>query len=237
MTVPAPGSTPAGGRSEDSTVVDKIKLALIDLDGTLLRLRSSEHSFFRFLVFKGKLGPLRIGHFFWTFFRDAVNHGLRQAIGMNAGYLKGESVQTVASWAAEYGRTFLREAVPVLLKSRIRDYREQGFRIVLLSGSLRILANELKEQLGAEMVIGGELEVVEGKLTGRRKGIYPHGRKKVEALFQKISSADIDWAESAALADRLSDLPVFELVGRPVAVHPEAGLRRHARRHGWEIIG
>jgi HAD superfamily hydrolase (TIGR01490 family) len=212
------------------------RLAIIDLDGTLLRRTSSEHSFFRFLLVRGKIGPVRLASFLLTFFRDSLSLGLRQAIGWNATYLRGETPEAVKSWAKRYGAAFLREAVPEGLQERIREFKDAGCLIILLSGSLQVLAAELKEKLGVDIVIGRELETAEGRLTGHRRGIYPYARQKVEALFERIRPDEVDWKESWALADRLSDLPVLELVGHPVAVHPTAGLRRHARSRGWEII-
>ena len=213
------------------------RLAIIDLDGTLLRRTSSEHSFFRFLILRGKIGPFRLASFFLTFARDGLRLGLRQAIGWNATYLRGETPARVGSWAGKYGQAYLLNAVPEGLQERIRGFKAQGCLIILLSGSLQVLVNELKEKLAVDIVIGRELEVVGGKLTGHRRGIYPYAKQKVEALFERIKPAEIDWQESWALADRMSDLPVLELVGHPVAVHPTAGLRRHAQQHGWEIIG
>ncbi len=216
--------------------MSKIKVALIDLDGTLLRRRSSEHSFFIFLVLRGKIGPLRLVRFFFSFYRDVLRKGLRQAIGMNVGYLRGETPETVKSWTREFGRIVLRNAIPLRLKETIHGYRAEGYRIILLSGTLQVIVEEIGEQIGAETVIGRELEVTEGKYTGRRAGIYPYGRQKVEALFREIDPEDVDWDNSLALADRLSDLPVFDLVGHPVAVHPQKGLRRLARDKGWDLI-
>ena len=172
-----------------------------------------------------------------TFARDGLRLGLRQAIGWNATYLRGETPARVGSWAGKYGQAYLLNAVPEGLQERIRGFKAQGCLIILLSGSLQVLVNELKEKLAVDIVIGRELEVVGGKLTGHRRGIYPYAKQKVEALFERIRPAEIDWQESWALADRMSDLPVLELVGHPVAVHPTAGLRRHAQQHGWEIIG
>lgn len=213
------------------------RLAIIDLDGTLLRRRSSEFSFFRFLVLRGKINPIRLSSFLLTFGRDSLKLGLRQALGWNSRYLRGETPAMATAWAGKFGKAYLRDAVPEGLQERIRGFKAQGCLIILLSGSLQILVNELKEKLAAGIVIGRELEIVGGKLTGYRLGIYPYARQKVEALFERIKPSEIDWKESWALADRLSDLPVLELVGHPVAVHPTAGLRRHAQRHGWEIIG
>lgn len=213
------------------------RLAIIDLDGTLLRRTSSEHSFFRFLILRGKIGPFRLALFLLTFFRDALKLGLRQAIGWNATYLRGETPERVEAWARKYGTAYLREAVPRGLQERIRGFKTEGCLIILLSGSLQVLVSELREKLGVDIIIGRELEVAAGKLTGHRSGIYPYARQKVEALFERVKSDEVDWKESWALADRMSDLPVLELVGHPVAVHPTSGLRRHAQQRGWEIIG
>ena len=158
-------------------------LAIVDLDGTLLRRTSSEHSFFRFLVLRGKIGPFRLASFFLTFVRDALKLGLRQALGWNATYLRGQTPARLGAWAGAYGEAYLRDAVPEVLQERIRGFKAQGCLIILLSGSLQVLVNELKEKLGVDIIIGRELEVVEGKLTGHRRGIYPYARQKVEALF------------------------------------------------------
>lgn len=212
------------------------RLAIIDLDGTLLRRKSSEYSFFLFLVLRGKIGPFRLTSFFVTFFVDAVKLGLRHAIGSNATYLRGKAPEKVAAWAHDYGTAFMREAVPQSLEERIRAFKADGCTIVLLSGSIQVLVAELRDKLAADIVIGRELEVVGGKLTGRRTGLYPYAKHKVEVLFKRVDPAAVDWRGSWALADRLSDLPVLELVGHPVAVHPTAKLRRYAQQAGWEII-
>ncbi len=212
------------------------RLAIIDLDGTLLRRKSSEYSFFLYLILRGKIGPFRLTSFFLTFFADAVRLGLRQAIGSNATYLRGRTPEKLAAWAHDYGTAFMREAVPSYLEERIRGFKAGGCTIILLSGSIQVLVAELRDKLAADIVIGRELEVVGGKLTGRRIGLYPYAKQKVEVLFKRIEPAAADWPGSWALADRLSDLPVLELVGHPVAVHPTAKLRRHAQLAGWEII-
>jgi HAD superfamily hydrolase (TIGR01490 family) len=217
-------------------MVNLQRLAIIDLDGTLLRRTSSEHSFFRYIALRGKIGPFRLASFFLTFARDAYRLGLRQAIGWNATYLRGKTPERLAGWARMYGRAYLREAVPEELQDRIRRIKAGGCLIILLSGSLQVLVEELKEKLGADLIIGRELEVVDGRLTGYRRGIYPYARQKVEALFERVAPAEVDWRESWALADRMSDLPVLELVGHPVAVHPTGKLRRHALQKGWEIV-
>ncbi len=47
---------------------------------------------------------------------------------------------------------------------------------------------------------------------------------------------EIDFAASYAYADSISDRPLFEMVGHPVAVYPDAQLAALARERNWETI-
>ncbi|MCK7477264.1 MAG: haloacid dehalogenase-like hydrolase [Candidatus Moduliflexus flocculans] len=142
-----------------------------------------------------------------------------------------------ASGRAPSGGSSSARPSPTTCGRKILSLKVQGCRIVLLSGSLQVLVDQLKERLEAEILIGTELEVVDGRLTGRKTGIFAYGPGKIDALYKRIDPEGIDWAGSWALADRISDLPVFELVGHPVVVHGDRKLRRLARERGWEIIG
>jgi HAD superfamily hydrolase (TIGR01490 family) len=215
----------------------RTRLAVIDLDGTLLKGMNAERVFYVYLLVHGHVGPLRMASFLLSLVGDTARLGFRSAIATNARILKGKPPQDVRQWARSFGHVFLRKAVPEDLRTKILGLKRDGCRIVLLSGSLQVLVDQLRERLEAEILIGTELEVVEGKLSGRKTGIFPYGQMKVEALYQKIDHAGIDWASSWALADRRSDLPVLELVGHPVAVHADRRLRRLARERGWEIVG
>jgi HAD superfamily hydrolase (TIGR01490 family) len=213
------------------------RLAVVDLDGTLLKGMNAERIFYLHLLARGHVGALRMAGFILTLVGDTLRLGFRRAIATNGRILRGKSPQEVRQWALDFGHVFLRRAVPEDLREKILSLKQEGCRIVLLSGSLQVLVDQLRERLEAEILIGTELEVVEGRLSGKKTGIFPYGRQKVEALFQRIDPAGIDWASSWALADRKSDLPVLELVGHPVAVHGDRKLRKLARERGWDIVG
>ncbi len=215
----------------------RTRLAIIDLDGTLLKGMNAERIFYLHLLVRGHVGPLRMAGFLLTLVGDTLRLGFRRAIATNTRILRGVTPEEVRLWAHEFGHVFLRKAVPDGLRGKILSLKQEGCRVILLSGSLQVLVDQLRERLEAEILIGTDLEVVDGKLSGKKTGIFPYGRMKVDALFQKIDPAGIDWPDSWALADRKSDLPVLELVGHPVAVHPDRRLRKLAAARGWEIIG
>jgi phosphoserine phosphatase len=213
------------------------RLAVIDLDGTLLQGMNAERIFYLDLLIHGHIGIFRMLGFLLSLSGDTIRLGFRKAIGTNSRILKGRTPEEVRRWANAFGHSFLRKAVPEALRSKILTLKEGGCRIVLLSGSLQLIVDQLKDRLQAEVLIGTDLEVVDGKLTGRKTGTFAYGRMKPEALFQRIDPEGIDWPGSWALADRLSDRPVLELVGHPVAVHGDRRLRRLASKRGWEIVG
>ncbi len=213
------------------------RLAVIDLDGTLLKGLNAERIFYLGLFVHGRVGLRRMLAFLLSLIRDTVRLGFRNAIGSNALALKGREPEEVRAWAAAFGHSFLRGAVPEDLRAKILGLRREGCRVVLLSGSLQMIVDQLRDRLEADVMIGTGLEVAGGKLTGRKTGIFAYGPRKLDALFARIDPQGIDWPGSWALADRLSDRPVLELVGHPVAVHGDRKLRKLARQRGWEIIG
>ncbi len=46
---------------------------------------------------------------------------------------------------------------------------------------------------------------------------------------------DLDLEASWAYSDSVTDLPMLEAVGHPVAVNPDKTLRRVAEERGWEV--
>lgn len=217
--------------------MERSRLAVIDLDGTLLKGMTAERAFVLFLLRTGRLSAPRILSFMFSFYRDILTRGFRTAIGTNASYLRGRDYENVETWAREFGRDFLKGSIPESLRARIAGLKGSGCLIVLMSGSLQVLVDQLKDTIGADILIGGTLEIEDGRLTGRKTGVHPYGRDKVEALIKRIPASSIDWENSWALADTAHDEPLLELVGNPVAVNPDRRLRRRAAAEGWEVIG
>ena len=57
--------------------------------------------------------------------------------------------------------------------------------------------------------------------------------KKIEQVLSRLGVARVD----VAYGDTILDVPLLEHANRPVAVYPEARLKKIAMERGWEIIG
>jgi putative phosphoserine phosphatase/1-acylglycerol-3-phosphate O-acyltransferase len=76
---------------------------------------------------------------------------------------------------------------------------------------------------------------VGGRLTGEVVEPVCYGQGKVVWAERFAAEWGVDLADSTFYSDSISDLPLMERVGRPVAVNPDMRLKRVARRRGWPI--
>jgi haloacid dehalogenase-like hydrolase len=63
---------------------------------------------------------------------------------------------------------------------------------------------------------------------------FADGAHKAEAITELAGTLDLDLAASTAYSDSATDVPMLELVGRPVAVNADRALAKVARDRGWE---
>jgi HAD superfamily hydrolase (TIGR01490 family) len=121
---------------------------------------------------------------------------------------------------------------------RLREHQTQGHRVIIVSGTLSPLLAAVGQVLGVEETVGTEPVLRDGRYSGATQMPACQGPGKVTRLAQHLGDAtDIEWQQSYAYADSLTDLPLLERVGHPVAVYPDAELTALARSRGWEIIG
>jgi HAD superfamily hydrolase (TIGR01490 family) len=117
---------------------------------------------------------------------------------------------------------------------RIREHKRAGHRVLLLTGALDVVVEPLAELLEVE-VDCAHLLVKDGRMTGDLQSPPPAGEARGALLEEYASKNGIVLSESFAYADSLSDLPMLELAGTPVAVNPDARLSQVAGQRGWRI--
>jgi HAD superfamily hydrolase (TIGR01490 family) len=76
----------------------------------------------------------------------------------------------------------------------------------------------------------------DGVYTGLLSGPFCYGEGKAAAIRIEAEAKGLDLRESWAYSDSVSDLPMMEAVGKPVAVNPDKELARIASERGWETV-
>ncbi|MFG6139418.1 HAD family hydrolase [Halomonas sp. B23F22_10] len=118
-------------------------------------------------------------------------------------------------------------------RARLEWHRRQGHRTLIISASTAQLVAPLARRLGCDAALATELEVVDGRYTGRAQGTRTFRDGKLRALGEWLEGAAV--RESWGYSDSRNDLPLLEAVDRPHAIHPDATLAAVARQRGWPM--
>lgn len=105
-----------------------------------------------------------------------------------------------------------------------------GYKTAILSGGFTYFGNYLKQRFGFDYVYANELEVEDGKLTGRYVGEVVDGRRKAELLRLLCQFENIDIAQSVAVGDGANDLPMLNLAGLGIAFHAKPKVKATAEQ-------
>lgn len=135
---------------------------------------------------------------------------------------------------------FVEEVIEPLIHSdamrAIAGHRAAGDRILIVSASPTFLVEAIAERLGIEEVLATELELQQGFYSGGLVGIPCAREGKILRLEQWLAERGARLAGAHFYSDSRNDLPLLCHVEHPHAVNPDAALREHAERHGWDIL-
>lgn len=120
--------------------------------------------------------------------------------------------------------------------ARLQEHHENGVYIMVVSGAYDLLLEKSLKHLPIDTLIGTVIPFKDGKID-ENTAIYPiQVERKNEKIEEFIQDQEIDWENSYAYGDSLTDVSVLELVGHPVAVQPEPSLEDVANEREWEVI-
>lgn len=118
----------------------------------------------------------------------------------------------------------------------IEMHHEAGRETWIVSASPQEIVGALAAALGMTGGIGTRGEVVDGMYTGMLDGPFVYGEGKVAAIDGLAGERGYDMRLCYAYTDSVSDLPMLEAVGHPVAVNPDSALESVAWQRGWPIV-
>lgn len=112
----------------------------------------------------------------------------------------------------------------------MRILKKVGFKIAILSGGFTYFGNYLKQKYNIDYVYANELEVENGKLTGRHVGDIVDGKRKAELLRLIAQVENVDIRQTVAVGDRANDLPMISIAGLGIAFHAKPKVKATAKQ-------
>lgn len=210
--------------------------AFFDLDGTLLTVNSAG-LWIRREQRRGRLGHrhLALAALYFVGYRLSVidiDKVMRNALSTVRGTEESTvRAETHAWWREEVRPYFAPGGLPVL-----EAHRTRGEPLVLLTSSSPYAGEMAVSDFRLDAALTTTFEVAGGRFTGEPVRPICYGDGKVALAREWAAANGIALSESTFYTDSMTDLPMLECVGRPVAVNPDPRLRWEARRRGWPVL-
>jgi HAD superfamily hydrolase (TIGR01490 family) len=212
--------------------------AFFDLDKTVVA-RSSTLAFGPQLYKEGLISPGIV-------LKGAYAQFVYHLFGANDDRMERSRVallELTKGWEAERIQRLVRETLhevvdPIVYEEALELFdlhRREGRDLYLVSSSGVEVVRPLADYLGVPNVIATVSGIDEdGRYDGTLE-FYSYGETKAVAIRAEAEERGIDLAASYAYSDSVTDIPMLEAVGHPIAVNPDKELRAHAEAQGWEI--
>jgi HAD superfamily hydrolase (TIGR01490 family) len=209
--------------------------AFFDIDHTVLEINSGT-KWVGYMWKTGQMSP-------WELVRAAgwsvqYRFGLLDFESMARRVIAQYEGKDEAPIREEVEQWFQREiawAICTQAREAIAAHREQGHVIALLTSATRYLSQQVAVALEIEHVLCTEVEVADGRFTGRYEPPACYGPGKVTRAEDFASAQGLDLDASFFYSDSYSDLPMLQRVGEPRVVNPDPRLRRFAARQRWSV--
>jgi HAD superfamily hydrolase (TIGR01490 family) len=219
--------------------VDAKAAAFFDVDNTMMQGASIYH-FARGLAARDFFSWRDLAAFGWKqlSFRlrgiEDLDH-MEEAKQAALGFVAGHSVDEVVSLGEEIYDELMADRIWSGTRALAQLHLDAGQRVWLVTAAPAELASLVARRLGLTGALGTVSEINDGVYTGRLVGEPLHGPAKAEAILALADQEGLDLSQCSAYSDSANDLPMLTTVGHPVAVNPDAKLKRVARENGWDI--
>jgi HAD superfamily hydrolase (TIGR01490 family) len=219
--------------------MEKRKVAVFDIDGTVFRSSLTIELVER-LIEKGVFPPEAREAYqeeerMWIERRGDYEAYLDGVITMFKPYLKGTSYQAVVDIAGEIIEE-RRNHVYRYTRDLIKELKQKGYYLLAISGSPKFIVDGFAYEAGFDKSYGafftsGPSDNFTGEVEDEELI-----RNKSTVLLRAIRKENLTLEGSVGVGDTESDIPMLEMVERPIAFNPNQKLYTHAKRRGWEII-
>ncbi len=191
------------------------KAAFFDLDGTLIKYRSML-SFLDYISIHTPQKINGIDEFILSIKERMIHEVPRKQL--NREYFRifsGLSKFKLEAMAVEWSKHFVRneEVFKHDIVKMLKQHKDDGYLIVVVSGSFKALIDEVLKQLPIDDVLCSRPEIIQDKYTGEISGVPCIGEGKKFYMLEYAAKNRIDLASSWAYGDDPTDQFMMDIVG------------------------
>jgi len=121
-------------------------------------------------------------------------------------------------------------------ETMLKGVQAAGMKTLLVSGGFTFFTDRMKERLGLDYSHSNELEIVNGKLTGRVIGDIVDGEEKKRTVERVCNELGISPEQTIVMGDGANDLKMMSIAGLSVAFRAKPIVRSQADV-GFNFVG
>jgi HAD superfamily hydrolase (TIGR01490 family) len=211
------------------------RAALFDMDRTLLRVETAS----LYVRYQREIGEatardaLQVG--WWVLL---YTFGLLDAHKVAARVIAkqtGQSEEAMEARCEDFVRRYVAQHVTSAARAAVARHRERGDLLAIVTGASPYVARPVARIVGIPHVVSSELEVLDGRFTGRPSPPLCYAEGKIVRATKLAEAHGFTLADATFYSDSFTDLPLLAAVGEAVAVNPDPRLAREARLRKWRV--
>lgn len=214
-----------------------MSLAIFDLDNTLID-GDSDHAWGEFLIDQGIVDAIHFKKANDQFYRDYQlgQLDIQAYLSFALTPLSRFSLAELNDLHAKFFTSKIQALILPKAEALITEHRQKGDRILVITATNSFVTRPIVSAFGIDDMLASEGEIVNGRYTGKCSGIPCYQEGKVQRLHDWLEIQHENLTGSYFYSDSVNDEPLLSTVDHPVAVDPDANLRRIANSRGWPII-
>lgn len=219
-----------------------MKVALFDFDGTLypretfetLRAHLKDHPKFKknYKHFVRHFAPTYFGYKMKLVPKIKMQHRALESYVLS---FKGYSKKDIDGFFADVAKPMSTELRTTLLE-KIKELKDENYYVVLISGAFIPLLESLFKDVGFDYIVGSKIHYKGETLDYKSRFERVFADRKIDIIKEHFKNKEVDWKNSQAYSDSITDIKMLELVGQPVAVTPDNDLLSVAQDKNWKIL-
>ncbi len=213
-------------------------LAIFDLDNTLIA-GDSDYLWGQFMVDEGMVDV--------DLFREGNDRFYQQyeagtmVLSEYLDFCLEPLTQYTLTELTEKHRKFMADVIdPIMLdkaKALLKKHRDQGDYLMIITATNRFVTEPIAKALGVNSMLAVELEIEEGRYTGKVVGTPTYQDGKVIRLKEwLVENPEHSMNGSYFYSDSRNDIPLLKEADHAFAVDADPELTRFAKEQSWPVM-
>ncbi len=221
-------------------MTDKKKIALFDLDHTLIPI-DSDYEWGEFTIALGWCDSTEFKRRNAEFFEHyrAGTLDIHDYVRFATQAIREQGAAASAAAHARFMQEVVQPAITHQALALVDGHRAAGEELVIVTATNEFVTRPIADAFGVPELIAVELERdAAGWVTGEIRGTPSARDGKVTRMEQWLAARGLGWGdvETTFYTDSMNDLALLERATHPVATNPDARLRALATERGWRIL-